>query len=611
MNCSQARRLLSAYRELKNNQQDTTEVDMHLEGCPACREVLAQSSFIGERLHALPTIAPAPDAHAKLMQALATEHARFLQHSPATAPSPPDFLKPYIQEHANTSHKTNTLAAFSTAETGPLPIIRAKRRRRAVSISPIAIVGLAAVFLMVIMASGLVSLLALANHGLPNTSAINVSIGHPAQVAMARYTTATPYTHIVSAVADNHQYIYYTAYGDNTTAWMLERADTQSKTQPSTSVPLLSTESASPLIVLGSSQNWLVWLQFDAPKPSTTNHNLHGGAPLTRTWSLHSLYLGAQPAQVTPDSLGSPNTLLKGTFNQSVVPSWVHTPIQGIWFTQNTLLITYIGTKGYSHLVQYQLDPTHSSMMAEIATSTTDHVLTSPTASSDGTMIYWSEEWVTDGNVMHGNIWSQEQTNAIPTYGRWIPHTTITKQEFRNDEMSFHPQIVGDTLFWLSTADTVNTTQGTSSTQAKSSPTVTPGTTTGVTNGPIIAKSDPNIYLTQIDASIRGTLLASSLNDSTQPSSLNGDGLATAPQAGTRFLLWQNDKGDYEMYDAIAKSPVSVDNVPKGAAFLAVNGNTAVWTVSDQNSTGAPGLNNSLVSFKLFRWPLKISTITQ
>lgn len=591
-----------------------TELDVHLEQCAACRSVLAQSSFVGEQLRALPTLLPRPDAQTKLLQALATEHARFLQQAPSIAPAPPDFLKPYMHSQASPAHKTDSITAFSTAETGPLPIIRAKRRR-STAIGPIAVIGLAAAFLMVVMVSGLVALLALAGQKVPGAGTTITSIITPSQVAMARYDTTTPYTHIVSAVADNHA-IYYTAYGDNTTNWMLERVDINNKTHSNISVPLLASTSTSPLIVLGSSQNWLVWLQFDAPTPLSQKHGIRGVQTLVRTWSVHGLYLGTQQ-QGIPQNINTPVTLLNGTFNQNTIPSWVHTPVQGIAFTQHAILIAYIDAKGESRLAEYQLDLTHNTLLSTIATASNGHILTSPTATSDGSIIYWSEEWQSSNAsdaVMRGNIWSQATLAAVPSYGRWIAHTTITKQLVRGDEMSFHPQVVGDTLFWLSTADmsSGSTTAVTPNATQPTTPAATPGSDT--TNPSVVSKADPTIYLTQIDESIRGTLLASSLDGTVIQAPLNTNGLAAAPQGGTRFLLWQDDKGGYEMYDAIARSSVSVDNVPKGAAFLAVNTNTAVWTVTGENTATASnggngtGTRTPTITFRMFQWPLTVQT---
>jgi len=81
VNCIQAQALLAAYRELKDDQFDSTELDEHLEGCSACRQALAQYSLVSDQIHSLPAIQPAPDMREKLMQALAAEHSRFLQES--------------------------------------------------------------------------------------------------------------------------------------------------------------------------------------------------------------------------------------------------------------------------------------------------------------------------------------------------------------------------------------------------------------------------------------------------------------------------------------------------------------------------------------------------
>ena len=129
MNCNQARAILAAYRELKNGEVDTIELDVHLEGCASCREELARYMLIGDQIRSLPIVEPLPDMHAKLMQALAQEQVKFIWSSKPGTVSTPEFLKPYIQGHAQSTHDSNMIAAFSTAETGPLPVIQAKRKR--------------------------------------------------------------------------------------------------------------------------------------------------------------------------------------------------------------------------------------------------------------------------------------------------------------------------------------------------------------------------------------------------------------------------------------------------------------------------------------------------
>jgi len=298
LNCSQARIVLAAYREYKHHQTDTTALDNHLEHCAACREVLAQQDFVGEQLHSLSALEPASDGYTKLMQALAIEHTRFMQQSPSTAPSAPNFLKPYLKYPLPSKRTTSTLATFSTAETGPLPVLRTKPRRSPSYMGQFAVLGLVATLVMILMMGALTSLLLLANHGQPVTT---VAIEKPSQVAMARYTTVTPYTHVVSAVA-NREDIYYSAYGDGNTGWMLE----QFNTKTNTSIPLLSTESPSSLIALASSKDWLVWLELDALKPIGHTKIPHPGIQaLSRTWRLNAQFIGTQP----PSTPGFTDTL--------------------------------------------------------------------------------------------------------------------------------------------------------------------------------------------------------------------------------------------------------------------------------------------------------------
>lgn len=606
MNCSQAQAMLAAYRELKNTQVDTTALNAHLEQCATCRQILAQSHFVGERLKSLPSIEPSADARTKLLEALAAEHTRFMEQSPAQTPSPPAFLKPYIQElqdavqASQIDHTNDALTAFTTAETGPLPLLPAQHRRRQSSpISHFAVLGIAAAFLLTVMVSGLVALLMMANRNIPQPTAILL----PAQVATAHYTTSTSYTHVVSAVA-NLEHIYYTAYGDNSTDWMLEQVDNTNTTQVDISTPLLETPSNNPLIVLGSSENWLVWLQFDTPRPISQKHAPHTPQHLVRNWTLQALPIGTnQPWQ--KDSFSQPITLQTGIFDPDTAPAWVNTPIQGVWFLQNGLLVSTIDSKGTAHLLKYQLDPVRfASTISALATASNGHVLTSPTADSTGNLLYWSEEWQTEEGTLHSNIWTQETTNALPTPGHWAPHTVTTKYLLRTDGTSFRPQVVNDTLFLLSTADATSTNTANSNTatatpdiskNAGATATATPSTSQP--NTVVTGRTNNATYPIQIDASIHGTILTLPLSEIFSQPTVFSDNSASALQGGNTFLLWQSDKG-YEMYDAVAKLPVNVSKVPSGATFMAVNGDTAIWT-------GSTDITNDTATFRLFRWPLK------
>lgn len=596
MNCSQARTQLAAYRELKNTYMDTTELDVHLEHCVDCRKVLAQTSFISERLKALPTIEPTSDARAKMMQALAAEHTRFIQNSPTTAP-PPDFLKPYIQQQTQSSHQHEALAAFTTAETGPLPVLQARRKyHRTPRLNQFAVIGLAATFLLLLMTGGLAGLIAFANRGVPNIPAV-VSINQPAQIAMARYSAITNYTHVVSAIAD-HEHIYYTAYGDGNNGWMLGKVNSADQIENNMSTPLLESASSSPLIVLDSSENWVVWLQFDQAKAITNKRSPASGQRLERTWTLSALPIGSSQS-FEKDTFATPITLLTGTFDEGTAPDWTHTPIQGIWMSQNTLMIAMLDNKGTSHLLRGQLDSGHGFMSTELASAKDGRVLTSPTSNGDGSLLYWAEEWMDTNQNMHSNIWTQETLDASPTRGRWYLHKVINTYLLRADEQSFHPQIVNDTLFFLSTANDVNTSTTQATPQTKKSVEATPtSATTDNTQFPIVNRVDQNTYPSQADSTIHGTLLALPQSNNALSPIIFSDSSASALQGGGTFILWQSDKG-YEMYDVVARSTVTVSQVPAGANFLAVNGGTAIWTDNTDKAT------DPVVTFREFQWPNK------
>lgn len=159
--------LLAAHRELNDNEVDTTELEAHLEQCPSCREALARFRFVGEQVRALPPVEPSLNLYTKLMQALAEEHTRFMQKSPSAVPAPPEFLKPYMQAYADTSPSADSLTAFSTADTGPLPVLpvaRKHKKRQPALMGHFAVIGLAAVFFIALMMGGITSLLLLAQN---------------------------------------------------------------------------------------------------------------------------------------------------------------------------------------------------------------------------------------------------------------------------------------------------------------------------------------------------------------------------------------------------------------------------------------------------------------
>lgn len=662
--------MLAIYREIQKDQRTSAALTEHLETCSECSELFTQSGLVGERLRSLPHIELPLDAQTKLMQALALEHARFIQRtSPATTPTPaPAFLTPYLNDLLQ-ERTPDSLAAFSTADTGPLPIIRPlNKRRRSYHMSQLAVLGMAATFLMVIMIGGLTSLLIMANGALSGQKVVslpgqksNLSVVTPAQISANNYQAAATYPNVASAVADRNT-IYYTTYNNDLNSWMLETFDNRTRT----SAPLLPTASNSPLIVLTSSKDWLVWLQFDPPKTASGKRGLYETENnLARTWSLHILSL-TNNATVQPDGTTSPAaiTLAQDTFNPITAPAWATTPVQGVWLTQDTLLAAITDGKGVSHLWSYQLvsntDNTSATsstttnsnattgansakapVATEIAQAQTNHIFTSPTATSDDKNIYWSDEWVTDQNVLSSNIWTQQIVDATPEHtGRWAAHTVTEKYLFRSDQQSFRPQIVQDTLFILKTntpaandSVTVTGTPGTTLSAAKTTTaskdtkthtataratTTTTTTTASATAVPTASATatldttriDPIIYRPALDDSVQGTLQAFTANGALPLRSPQEDvrALVSSPQGGSRFLLWQNSTTKmYEMYDVAVGANVNIGtNTIKNPAFMVVNGDTTVWVMTPDPATQQNGNSAATVSFGMFSWPPKV-----
>lgn len=598
MNCKQAQAMLAMYRELKSSAVDTTGLDVHLERCSSCRQVLACSSLVGEQIRSLPTIEPPPSLHEKLMQALAAEHARFLQQTSSAQLSPPtpEFLKPYLHQYTQQSHTTDALAAFSTADTGPLPILHPQLKRRISRRNQLAVFGLAAMLLLALLMSGLTSLLLLA-HGDPKS--VSTSLLSPSEITKITYTTLTPYHVVTSAVADRKN-IYYAAHEDGSMSdWMLERLDRTTLQ----SVPLFPVASASPLVVLGVAHGWLVWLQLDTP--TLASHNPHtASTTLTQPWSLHYLSLSSPSAQ--------PHTLLSGKFNLSKAPSSVTTPVQGIWFVQDNLLVASIDNQGISHLSNYLLK-SGSTFSSVIATASSGHVFTSPTANSDGSILYWAEEWFADGATLNSNIWIQQEEPAAMSSGHGAIPTVITKRLFRSDGTSFRPQVVDNRLFFLSTADpkTLGAAGGTTST-----PTVTPKATP-LPALSVVPSIDPATYAAPLDEGVSGTLLVLPTDGSMVLPTQISTTPASAVQSGTDFLLWQDGAASpYQMYDVATERFVTIGTAldHEHMRFLAVSGDTTAWALTTQaaaaitnaNSTNAGTRITNIATLLAFDWPTKL-----
>lgn len=602
--------MMSAYRELNSEERETAELDAHLEECAACREALASYTHVGDQLQSAPVFAPPPDMHAKLMKALADEQLKFLQKSAPGSVATPEFLKPYLQERARETQCEDDIAAFSTAETGPLPFIQARRKRRPAYLrfGQIGVFGLTAAALIVLMLGGLTSLLVL-ERGNPGSSTLvhnSISINLPTEVNQKVYTTTTLYPNVTSALPSGNQ-VYYTAYGTgvNNSNWMLMQFDRATQT----SKPLLDSPSGDPLIVLSVSHNWLVFLQYSRPQPSVHVHMPSVGDYYSsqRAWKLQYISLlptaqnaGAaqsqpsstpdqgehkkttginQPLVNDPDLVDMPAVYLldEDVFDSSTAPSWVDSPIEGSWLIgdTDTLLVTQIDQKGISHLESYQLDTSGKAVQAQqIASAPTGHVLAWPTATSTGMQIYWAEEWIADNGALQSNIWQQQTTEqSLRYHGQLEEVSTSTQQEYQGDGMSFQPQVVNDTLFFLSTSEIKVEDQGVVAPNGTPFPTSATDSTVLFT-----PRTDPGVYAAPPDASIHGTLLMIPLDGPKigVEGMLGTVGQSTGYQAGGTYVVWQDAAG-YQMYDTERGSDVVMGDTLNSASLLVVNGNTTLW----------------------------------
>jgi hypothetical protein len=618
--------MMSVYRELTNEERDTAELDAHLEECADCRQVLASYTQVSDQLRSAPVFAPPQDMHAKLMKALADEQLKFLQKSAPGSVATPEFLKPYLQERARETQCEDDIAAFSTAETGPLPLIPPRRKRRParLRVNQLGVFGLTAAALLVLMLGGLTSLLMLerGNPTSPAISHINNSVNRPTEVNQKIYTTLTLYPNVTSALPIDNE-VYYTAYGSgvNSGNWMLMQFDRGTQTNK----PLLDTPSSDPLIVLSVSHNWLVWLQYSAPQTAVHLHlppSDYYTSP--RSWSLHFLSLlpaaqnvggtqnqlsstgnghktsstGAnQPLVNDPDLVDMPTVYLldEDVFDSATAPSWVNSPIEGSWLVgdTDTLLVTQIDQKGISHLDSYQLSQSGKTVRPqEIASAPSGHVLAWPSATSTGMQIYWADEWIADNGALQSNIWQQQTSEqALRTHGQQEEVSTSTQQVFQNDGMSFQPQVVDNTLFYLSTSEIQVEGQGVVAPNGTPFPTRATDSTVQFT-----PRTDTGVYAAPPDATVHGTLLMVPLDGPTVgvASMLGTVGQSTGYQAGSTYVVWQDSTG-YQMYDVERQSDVVMGATLNSASLLVVNGSTTLWLSGSQT--------DSRLRLMAFTWP--------
>ena len=196
----------------------------------------------------------------------------------------------------------------------------------------------------------------------------------------------------------------------------------------------------------------------------------------------------------------------------------------------------------------------------------------------------------------------------MPSHGRVARHKTTVKQLFLEDGMSFTPAVVNENLFLLSTANLADVPQATPNATSGATSTTTPvsAATPNTSVPPMATWANSNFYSGALDEGVRGTLVMYPLSDSPSilPTPISATGSASSLQAGNDFVLWQNGDGSYGMYDAVTKSSPAVGEVLNDAQFLAVNGDTAVWTNSNAANTTSSGTTLA-ATLESFSWPMK------
>src|SRR6185437_10178462 len=162
----------------------------------------------------------------------------------------------------------------------------------------------------------------------------------------------------------------------------------------------------------------------------------------------------------------------------------------------------------------------------------------------------------------------QTTEQSLRYHGQLEEVNTSTQQEYQADGMSFQPQVVDNTLFFLSTSEIKVENQGVVAPNGTPFPTSATDSTVLFT-----PRTDPGVYAAPPDASVHGTLLKIPLDGPTigVESMLGTVGQSTGYQAGSTYVVWQNSTG-YQMYDVERQSDVVMGDTLNSASLLVVNG---------------------------------------
>jgi hypothetical protein len=555
MTCRQARQLLAAYRRDDLSPGENAELQAHLRECAECRAQAAEFRRVGEALRSLPTLAPPPDFYARVMAAVQAEEQQDAERAQAAQQKPEKIVVPGMTD-------VSYLPTLRRAVT--------ERRARVVPLRPqmspagaFALrYGAALAALFMIFALGVsVGLFVLlrspgglgSSSGGPGPSCIS----HCPEFLTSVYNADPAYPLVADATASaDGQFVIYAAHNASGN-WMLEELNRQT----GKSTELLAAPVAGPLTLEGWARSWVLWVQGT---PGAGNH-----------WELDA-------TELSPALPGAAPTMRLLQGNQAGMDGTVKA-LHGVHALGSTVLLAEELANGHGQLVSLNLAPGDTAARSVIATAQLpDHLISDPTAVTDQTTgkmtVYWVDQWQDPDGALHGNIWRLAPGGA--------PEAVTT------NGVSFSPMIVSGKLFWLEEQSAQNA--GTASGQPTPTPTPSPTAVPGSGNGG--------------NSQVAGIIWSENLDgrpdlDTGSKEAISGSSPVSNPRAGATFIVWQDSKGDYHLYDVPGDSAQLLNSSISNPLALSVAPTAVLWVTNDSpNSSQMTVVKTEL---NLLDWPQK------
>ena len=549
MTCKQARQLLAAYRRHDLPLDEQAELHAHLRECAECRAQAGEYRRIGQALKALPSIEPPPDFYARVMAAVHAEGQQEASHAQVAARKKPENV--VIPGLTDLSYLPSVRRAIAQRRARVIPLRSQISPAGAFALRYGA--GLAALF-MIFSLGVSASLLFLQQSGPVIPTCILTNTCPPPYISVYAPDPAYPLVADATASPDG-QYLIYVAH-NAVGSWMLEELDRQ--THKSTA--LLPAPVTGPLTLEGWARSWMLWEQ--------------GVQGAGHPWQLNAIELSpALPGAAQPVSL------LQGN---KAGPDGKVVALHGISTLGATVLLAEELANGHRQLVSLDLAAQGDTARTVIPTGQEPgHLIADPAAALNKPVpgeitYYWVDQWQDSDGTLHGNIW-RLLPDGLPT-----PVTT--------NDVSFSPLVVSGQLFWLEEPAAQNA--GTAVGQPAPSPTATSTVTPGngsATNSQVagIIWSENQDGRPDLDAAPETTIAGT-------------DSPVSNLQAGATFIVWQDKKGDYHLYDVPTNSQQSLNESVTNPLALSVSPTAVLWVTSDSpNSQIAP----TKTTINLLEWP--------